>query len=555
MRILYNEGRVQGFSSYETYVKLHHALNPDVPPASEREWLASTLSMGSSMLLKIPASTGHQDNENWTMDVQFPSNSNLCAANTIIANFFRGAGEYGIQQADGTVNNSWANRVSDYGPLISNTAQSSPNGQVSHGGTVPMASDVVSNWTDDEKEQLANYMKIVDGIVIQPGNWKTAGNQPPQKDMEADLGDYPRVRLLFKGPITKDFEVLLTGFTISAVVRGETGIGTSTDTMYPQNGDFLGPGAFPWANKIVFCVPSSYIAYFASGAYTRKLPASAAEYQTVKDTSVIDMKTTKPETYYQSYYPDARVPTDVSEYSTLGEGTAVITVYQKKDIYPPAVYGTFVDNTGANYLHPLDVVAPGTVKMFEDATEEELKDYEDTFDGTFGMNKNTEEGTIEIVGPDGTLVPAARVSTADINYTNPGGSSAKAKAVSTTAGKNTIKAIGLSNDLPGTDYTIGSDGAGASTVGGTTANMGDMSKVSPSTSNINWAALLEALANNKSIDILGNYMKWLKAGLSHSDYPYIQFGNGLRLYISSTKPPEAGVPEGSIGIGWGFYED
>lgn len=544
MREIYNEGRVVGFSAYETYVKLHHATDPNTPPASEREWLASSLAMGASLLLKISAEVQHADDECWTKDIQFPSGTILCAANTIIANFFAGEGEYG---------GDWANRVSDYGPLISNTGASSPSGLVGETGTIPMQSPL--NWSDKQKEKLANYMKIVDGIVIHPGYWQPSQNQPPEKDFAPNLGESPRLRLMFKGPITQEFEVLLTGFSIRTVVRGEVGLEGSTSTPTPQNGDFLGPGQFPWTNKVVFCVPSSYISYFASGAYTRKLPASAAEYQTVKDTSVIDMKTTKPETYYQNYYPDARVPTDVSEYSTLGEGTAVITVYQKKNIYPPAVYGTFVDSTGTNYLHPLDVVAPGTIKMFEDATEEELKDYESTFDGTFGMNKNTEEGTIEIVGPDGTLVPAARVSTADVSYTNPGGSASKAKVVSTTAGKNTIKAIGLSDGLPGTDYTIGSDGAGASTVGGTTANMGDMSKVSPSTSNINWAALLEALANNKSIDILGDYMKWLKAGLSHSDYPYIQFGNGLRLYISSSKPPEAGVPEGSIGIGWGFYEE
>lgn len=555
MRTLYNEGRVAGYSAYETYVKLHQGNGGDAPPASEREWLASTLAMGSSMLLKIDESTQHGDNESWTLDIMFPSNTNLCAANTIMASFFRGAGEYGIQQEDGTINTHWANRVSDYGSLISNTSTSSPNGKVDHDGNIPISDDAIESWSDKEKQQLANYMRVVDGIIIQPGTWSVAANQPPQKDMVADLGDYPRIRLLFKGPITESFEILLTGFSISAVVQGETGIGPSTSTPDPRNGDFLGPGTFPWANKVIFSVPSSYIAYFTSGAYTRKLPASAGEFETVRDTAVVDMKTTKPETYYTSHHPNARVQTNVSEFSTLGDGTAVLTVYQKKDIYPPALYATFVDSEGTNYLNPLDVVAPGTVKMFEDATEEELKDYEDTFEGTFAVNKNTEDGTIEIIGPDGTLVPAAKVESNNINYTNPGGSANKAKVVSTTAGKNTIKALGLSNGLPGTDYTIGTDSGGSSEKGNTSANMGNMSKISPDTSNINWAALLEALANNKSIDILGNYMKWLKAGLSSDTFPYIQFGNGLRLYISNTKPPESGVPEGSIGIGWGFYED
>ena len=62
---------------------------------------------------------------------------------------------------------------------------------------------------------------------------------------------------------------------------------------------------------------------------------------------------------------------------------------------------------------------------------------------------------------------------------------------------------------------------------------------------------LEALANNKSIDILGNNMKALKAGLAATEFPYIQLPNGLRLYISATEPtPNASIPVGSIGIGW-----
>ena len=46
----------------------------------------------------------------------------------------------------------------------------------------------------------------------------------------------------------------------------------------------------------------------------------------------------------------------------------------------------------------------------------------------------------------------------------------------------------------------------------TSFNAGSLTKLSPSSGNITWAYLLEALANNKSIDILGNNMKALKAG-------------------------------------------
>lgn len=547
--ILYNEGRVVGYSAYELYVKQQQSIDPDTPPASERQWLASTIAMGSSMLLRINADTDHESGEEWMLEIPFPHEANkttmLCAANTIVASFFKGDATY-LDDSSGV--GGWAQRITDYGDLISNTAQSSPNGQVGPTGTVP--NQTLDKWSQKEKNELSQYLKIVDGIVIQPGTWSDGQNQPPQKDFIPDLGSYPRLRILFKGPIETQFQILLTGFTIRTVVKGVTGLDGSTSTSNPQDGDFLGPGQFPWAAKIMFSIPSSYISYFASNVYKRELP-SGSESLTVDDTSVIDMKTTKPEIYYETNYPDARVLINVAEYSSLGDGTAVLTIYQKKDKYPPALYGTFVDSEGQNYLNPIDVVAPGTIKMFENATEEELKDYEDTFDGTFGMNKN-DDGTIGVLDKNDNLVPAADVTVQDVTYTNPGGSSVKAKKVITKTGTKQAQSISISGDVAGNQYTVGSDSSSASTVGNTSTILGALQKVVPDSSNVTWAALLEALANNKSIDILGDNLKYVKAGLPRN---YIQFPNGLRLYISSTEPPDKDVPVGSIGIGWGFYQE
>ena len=547
--ILYNEGRVVGYSAYELYVKQQQSIDPDTPPASERQWLASTIAMGSSMLLRINADTNHESGEEWMLEIPFPHEANkttmLCAANTIVASFFKGDATY-LDDSSGV--GGWAQRITDYGDLISNTAQSSPNGQVGPTGTVP--NQTLDKWSQKEKNELSQYLKIVDGIVIQPGTWSDGQNQPPQKDFIPDLGSYPRLRILFKGPIETQFQILLTGFTIRTVVKGVTGLDGSTSTSNPQDGDFLGPGQFPWAAKIMFSIPSSYISYFASNVYKRELP-SGSESLTVDDTSVIDMKTTKPETYYETNYPDARVSINVAEYSSLGDGTAVLTIYQKKDKYPPALYGTYVDSEGQNYLNPIDVVAPGTVKMFENATEAELKDYEDTFDGTFGMNKN-DDGTIGVLDKYDNLVPAADVTVQDVTYTNPGGSSVTAKKVITKTGTKQAQSISISGDVAGNQYTVGSDTSSATTVGNTSAILGALQKVIPDSSNVTWAALLEALANNKSIDILGDNLKYVKAGLPRN---YIQFPNGLRLYISSTEPPDKDVPVGSIGIGWGFYQE
>ena len=99
------------------------------------------------------------------------------------------------------------------------------------------------------------------------------------------------------------------------------------------------------------------------------------------------------------------------------------------------------------------------------------------------------------------------------------------------------------------NYTISSNEESTKTVGNTSFDVGSMTKLSPSNSEINWAIILEALANDKSIDILGENLKALKSGL---DKNYIQFKNGLRLYISSTPPSDSDIPDGSIGIGWGL---
>ena len=242
-KTIYNMGRVAGLSAYELYVKQHDAVAPDEDPATEREWLASMMGMGSSMILKIPRDVSHADDENWLYEVQFPSTTKLCAASTIIANFFRGQGRY-------SGSSPWADGVADYGDLISNTSSSSPSGTVGPTGTVPLKT--LDDWTKEEKDKVEQYMKIIDGIVIQPGKWKDSSKKPPQKDLEPNLSSYPRIRLHMRGKIESEFEILLSGFMIKTVVVGQSGVDTSTDTQNPDDGDFLGPSTFPWASKINF---------------------------------------------------------------------------------------------------------------------------------------------------------------------------------------------------------------------------------------------------------------------------------------------------------------
>ena len=101
---------------------------------------------------------------------------------------------------------------------------------------------------------------------------------------------------------------------------------------------------------------------------------------------------------------------------------------------------------------------------------------------------------------------------------------------------------------------------------------------------LTWNLLMSMLASDKGTDILGNALRQLRSNLPNLDttpigpgvlklsgtgeskvggklssgdnYPihtgtqYIEFRNGLRLYISNTAPTDNDIPIGSIGIGW-----
>lgn len=586
-REIWNEGRVQGLSSYEIYVKQHLSEDPNTPPATEREWLASSIAMGSSMILKVP-NVDQGAKEHSFLDIFLPKDSKLAAANTIVAQFFDGECEFGESQ--------WATRVTDYGQLISNTAESSPSGEIGSEGVVP-AQDL-SDWTFEQKNKLKEYLRIYDGIVIQPGTWIDSEVKPPEKDFQANLGSvYARVRLHIRGKIENNPYILLTGFTIRSVLAGVVGQDTVTESDSPQDGDFLGPAVFPWSSKIVFVVPNSYITYFDGGGYDRTIeaPTSEGESQTklIQDTAVIDMQATKPESYYaddvyldnmsqfintENVSTNPKYPYTVNEFLTLGDppedGEAVLTVYQKKDIYPPAMYGTFVGEEGEHYLNPLDVVAPGTIKMFYNKSEEDLQNYEDTFPGTTGMNK-TSEGTIQILNDNRKIVDVAGLSVQDMEVASPR-EDTTVKVLQVTTGQKSGWALAMSdmisNGLDEEGIPIPPDPLTITT--NPTENGVVVLNHTNSTDNINWAALLDALGNDYGLDLLGDRLKNAKYTLqkpitgsaaegstvddqrdTSQGSAYVEFGpadSPIRLYIATEAPDATNVPEGSIGIGWGL---
>lgn len=495
---LWGEGRVVGYSAYEIYVKQHLALNPTVKPATERQWLASSLASGASVLLKIVAdstSSAKAVTDNWSVDYKLPENSGvdyslLCAANTIVGSFFVGSGGY----ADGSV---FAHKVTSYGNLIKNASGApATDGTTVDTTKYPLLS--TGDFTEAMQKSLKSYMKIVDGIVIQPGTWSNTGTTPT-RDETPDLSKSPTIRLHFRGPVKDTFELLLTGFSIRAVVAGESGVGGSVtdDARFNKDGAFLGPGQFPWANKIVFSIPNAFEQYLRYNGYSRKLPSSGTA-QTPKGQPIIDMEKTDPKTYYSAAHTgfttsSSKVDIDVTKLNVVPEEADVITVYQRNSDLPPAIYGSKVTATGSQSIYPLDTVAPGTVKMY--TSEADAKTHQNNTPNNYSVYKNTTDNTVYHVkgsGASASGVPIARQDSANANYTHSSAAGSQtAQVVEISTGDIKRRVLSMQN-ASGTNRTISSP---------------PTSKFATNDDDLYWAAFLDILANDKKIDILGDDLK------------------------------------------------
>ena len=270
---IYNEGRVVGLSAYEIYVRNVLAKDANAVPASEADWLAANIASGSSLIVKIPA--GINTTNNGYIDIPVPEGSQLCAANTIIANWFDGSG---FTTATGAT--SEIDYIDSYGRLISEI----PSGDITNISSQIVASSYLDIWNTLEEvyavpgsaEQLAalqeyfkvdaqigsmlSYLNIVDGVILQPGTYThSAVVSDPGYDYSPDLTSSPIIRLHVADSqrwiSPYDVWILFTGFTLKSVVNTST---SATHTPEPYNGDFLGPAAFPWANKIIFTVPNKW---------------------------------------------------------------------------------------------------------------------------------------------------------------------------------------------------------------------------------------------------------------------------------------------------------
>lgn len=527
---IYNEGRVVGLSAYEIFVREYLSEGNKNPP-SEREWLASTLAFGSSMLLKVPTVTPASGSEETAVTIDFPADSNLCAANTIIASFFNGDAKLSAAAAvsastGATVGHAyWGEQVTDYGELISNTSTLSPTDASSAVGRASVPSKPSLVWSDTLKSQLSDYLKVVDGIVIQSGAWSTvdSANRPPQKDLAPDMSKSPQVRLHIHGTITEPFWILLTGFTIRNVAVGESGLDGSVATDSPKDGDFLGPACFPWANKIVFSIPVAAISSMLGGSYTRSIaPAETGVGQTVTvdDSAIIDLKYASND--YDSRWQDSLINYSVDDLDKRGEGAAVLGAFPRVAGGLRGLYASRITGAGQAVMEPIDCHAPGTVKLYHHPVPGTTED-----DLYLIRSAKTPNTHVLVLGnltaavgashggrvyneyryPD-TIIPIAAADIDEsVSSTVAGQSGQKKYTASIITGEREIKVLSLVKYNSSTDEFELLPTAGSSTPAYALASY--------NSGNLNWDILQYALGNNKSIDVLGNPLKQLRSALGN----------------------------------------
>lgn len=149
-------------------------------------------------------------------------------------------------------------------------------------------------------------------------------------------------------------EILECGLDkIPLIVRG---LGAEAVT---SGNAYFGPEGFIFAGN-------GFGAKGASSNYLRALPANTGSKYVDMD-PVIDMRTTDPKTFYGSYYGNAPVDLKVDSIQPLNSDAGILSVYQQASFLAPALYGTRLSagETGDDKkIYPLDVVAPGTVKLF-----------------------------------------------------------------------------------------------------------------------------------------------------------------------------------------------
>lgn len=183
------------------------------------------------------------------------------------------------------------------------------------------------------------------------------------------------IKLRIDKELRQPIHLLLTGWLdktiLSSITKKDEG---HINYRNPQNGDFLGPEAYPWACKIVFTISSNILDAISSKKYSRRIDTNGGDAVSVPAQPIIDFNHDNFEYYYNNNkYIGPRLTThsyDIEELNVEGgSGAAITTISPNRGgyIYPPAIYGSKLDEKSKSAtLYPLDVAAPGTVKAFND---------------------------------------------------------------------------------------------------------------------------------------------------------------------------------------------
>lgn len=602
-----SEGRVVGYSAYEVFLRHFLSENPGVDPPTEREWLASSITMGNSLLVKVNPINQTVD-QSKVIDIPIPEESRICAPGTIIASLFTGEAHY----PEGS---DFATKIISYGSLIQNDADASPAERVDSGSMlaqsvgredpVPYYTDPVS---DDDRKQMEAYLSIVEGVVLQPGTWKESGLiDGPAKEFSPDLTKSPTIRLRIRGPVANTVQILLTGFTLRGIVQGEAATDVSSlNSDHPFDGDYLGPTVFPWASKIIFSVPSYFMSFMMPSSYTRKFyengEEASAPNRVVQNAPIVDFADMF--TSWSDNYTIGEVALKYlkpSDFSTVAPGLNVLALANESANTPPAMYAGTVDSKNKQVkMSPVDTVAPGTVKVFESRDPADLNDATNRatqvsqIPGNLGMFYNHREGTLNIVLSDsrGSYIPHPLIGLDDCRNLGSTARSANSNfpifldnselhclEISTPAGSVFVPVLPVVGDGPDAiNPTVADITNPATRIGGI----------------IGATELMRILTSRQAVDLFGDKARKFLSGLpilsgerisltveildtrstgewnirnsAHgnnnkkiepqmvstlpikTDAPYIVVG-GRRLYVSSSAPT-GDIPEGSLGIGW-----
>ena len=517
-QVIYNEGRVQGYNAYEIYIRQLRSEFPDAEVPSEKEWLSSILANGLSMILKIKAGT-----EAGYHDYSLPAISKLCGTTGVLATVFDGTCK--TDKSD-----TWAISVTDYGMLCSNTSAIHPDTPGDTDKTFP----IKPGYEDYNSERaIKEYVKISDGIIYQPGQWKYPDgtvtelvdmdgnpvieyeNREPFMDFVPDLSSSPIVRLKIDSTIMHDTYILLWGFIDKTVLR--PAINTESGYIYnshPEDGDFLGPQVFPWCSKITFVVTNQMLSMSQRPPIVKQLGGETSS-TTLRSEPVIDMDRVNPADYYAEKFQNSAINLCVKQCSTTGDSVSYLAVYQREDIdshglsardFPPVMYATKVTSEGEHKLVPIDVAAPGSLKLFTEL--DKASAYHNVLPNVYAIYRDSNGYLYFVDSKSDDSVKMIDLSSS-VKIENTGTKENPFYQAVIQSGSNIVKVPTSTDD-----------------------------KGNP----------LDKIQFAQDVEFQGQV---IQHGLKLTDADYITFGNGLRFYVSNTEPENDGnIPIGSIGIGW-----